>query len=456
MTFNDFLNGMQELLRKLFGSRQNAPPPDIVLNSQMSTKISEWDERYKGGHARDMRTMNLASAICSEIAQMVTLELKSEITGSKRADYLNEAYQKFLKNIRFYTEYACAKGGIIFKPYVSNSEIYWNAVQADGFFPTAFDSSGRIIGAIFTEQLQMGKKYYTRLEYHKVENKKCKIINAAYESDNSSIVGKEIPLTSVSQWADLEPETVFDNVDFPLFSYFKIPGANYIDPDSPLGVSVFAKAMDMLDDADEIYTMLLWEFKSGRRKIFAGADLLKPDGQGGWTLPDGCDSDVFIGLYDDGKNKIFEQFSPEFRDEAIRRGMNDIFRKIELLCGVAYGTISNVEENDKTATEVKMSKQRTYATVFAIQESLKSALEDFVKAMDFYVSFYNLAPKGNYSLNTEVDDSIIVDAETQQKILLQEVAAGLATPEEYRMKIKGEDEETARANLPKNAFEGDI
>ncbi len=42
-------------------------------------------------------------------------------------------------------------------------------VQADCFFPLAFDDSGQIQQCVFTEQFRKGQKIYTRLEVHTLQ-----------------------------------------------------------------------------------------------------------------------------------------------------------------------------------------------------------------------------------------------------------------------------------------------
>lgn len=49
--------------------------------------------------------------------------------------------------MQVYTEYACSAGGIVFKPYLSDSGIAVDVVRAGDFFPVAFDSAGDISAA---------------------------------------------------------------------------------------------------------------------------------------------------------------------------------------------------------------------------------------------------------------------------------------------------------------------
>ena len=106
---------------------------------------------------------------------------------------------------------------------------------------------------------------------------------------------------------------------------------------------------------------------------------------------------------------------------------------------------------DKTAEEIKSSKQRSYATVKSMQNSLENALNGLVYAVDYLVSLGGLAPEGTYTTSADWDDSVVEDAETKRKHDLEDLAAGVLSAWEYRMRHYGEDEETAKKNIPEQA-----
>ena len=64
-------------------------------------------------------------------------------------------------------------------------------------------------------------------------------------------------LSEVAEWADLAPDAHFEGLDRPSFAYFRIPSANREDRHSPLGVSVYAPAVDTIRDADTQYGRLI-------------------------------------------------------------------------------------------------------------------------------------------------------------------------------------------------------
>ena len=102
---------------------------------------------------------------------------------------------------------------------------------------------------------------------------------------------------------------------------------------------------------------------------------------------------------------------------------------------------------EKTATEIKSSKQRSYATVSKMQENLQEALEGLIYAMDVLATLYNLAPQGNYETSFNWDDSLIVDTEREQTLQMQEVNAGLRSKIRYIMFRYGLTDEQAREEL---------
>ncbi|MEG1991430.1 MAG: phage portal protein, partial [Christensenella sp.] len=345
-------------------------------------------------------------------------------------EYLQPQYQPVLDKLRQCCEYGCAKGGIVFKPYIDGKRIAVDAVHADRFFPTAFDGSGKITGAVFVERLTKGKKYYTRFERHNLFNRGYEITNAAYVSDVESMIGRETDLASVDEWASLEAHSIIQNIDTPLFAYFKAAQANTTDTGSPLGVSVYARAVDLLQEADKQYSRLLWEFEGGELAIHADCTLFDIGSDGKRRIPAGKER-LYAALNMGDEVNQLKTFSPALRDESFNNGLNTLLIRIEDNCGLARGTFSNPQGEARTATELKILKQRSYATVADNQKSLQAALEQLIYAMDVWTTLGKLAPAGNYEVSFKWDDSIIVDSEAEQLIRMQEVAAGILKPEEY-------------------------
>ena len=431
----------------------------LAAAPEMMDAIELWSAMYQDcppWKRASVQTIGLPAAIASELARLVTIEMKSEISGSTRAEYLDKQYRSVINDLRRYVEYGCAKGGLIFKPYIEGRDIVVDYVQAGQFFPVAFDSKGDITDIIFVERKQSGDVTYTRLERHKMVGTVCEITNKAYRSANKNYLGNEVSLGSVDEWAGLAPRAEVINVNQLLIGHFKPAGANTVDTSSPLGVSVYSRAVDLIREADRQYSRLLWEFEGGELAIDADVTMFKKHARTGkMELPKGKER-LFRALNMDSTQsgvKPLEVFSPTLRDGSLINGLNQLLQRIEDVCGLARGTFSEAQNEAKTATEIKVLKQRSYATVADNQKALQAALEQLVYAMDVWATLGRLAPAGTYDISYEWDDSVIVDTQSEQVIRMQEVAAGLLRPEQYLMWRYGVSEQDAKAMMP-DAFDG--
>lgn len=393
------------------------------------------------------------------------------IGNIERAKYLNTQYTKLKKQLRKQIEYGIAKGGLVFKPYVVIKEvdgekpqidIEFDYVQADAFYPLTFDATDRITEAVFVQTKTEKETVYRRLEYHKWERNTVTIINRAFKSLNNNNaglaeldLGHEIPLTEVPEWSTLQPETVIKNVDRPLFAYFRMPEANTVDTNSPLGVSGYSRAVNLIRDADTQYSRLLWEYEAGEMAINVDRDAFTfmEDGTGTQHTVLGKMQNRLYRRMDITSDELFEPFAPSLRDDNYMEGLNAILMRIEDVCGISRGTLSDSIDIARTATELKILKQRSYQTNVDIQHAIQTTLEDVVYIMNTYCTLYEITPEGEYDVSFEWDDSLIIDldAELEKRIVLQQ--NGLVSKVENRMWYFGETERQAQDALTKIADE---
>jgi len=455
--FRGLIEKIRSVINKMFNrsTLKQEMNVDIVTSDKMANAINLWTNMYEDRApwlSKTVKSMNLASTIASEHARLITLEMVSKVEGNS---YLDKQYQTVIEGLKNYVEYGCAKGGITFKPYVNGNNIEVDFTQADCFYPTAFNSRGEITGAVFVDTKNIGDKIYTRLEYHNLTSDGYLISNRAFKTKNiegNESIGNEIPLTEVDDWAELEPEVTIQNIDKPLFAYFKVPTANAIDTDSPLGISVYGRAVNDIMEADKQYSRILWEFAGSELAVDASVDCFKLDAYGNPVLPEGKER-LYRSLEYEVVNakSAFEVFSPAIRDTSLYNGLNNMLKQVEYKCGLAYGTISDPQMVEKTAEEIKTSKQRSYQSVTGSQMALQNALKQLVYAMGVIGYLSGLPTKGKNEVTFKWDDSILVDSEKERLQDRQDVAMGVMGLVEYRMKWYGESEEEAASNIPEQA-----
>lgn len=425
---------------------------DVAISSDMQTAIDTWAQMFQEKAAwlnSNTQSLGLPAAIAGEIARLVTVEIESKVEGSARADYLQAEYKVVLESLRVNAEVAAAGGGLVFKPYVDGAHIAVDCVPAWRFLPTSFNSRGEVTGAVFVEQVTKGKTYYTRMEQHQLTDGGYAIRNQAFKSFSNSDIGTQCGLAEVDEWADLEPELIIKYKDGTapegvLFSYFKIPFANNIDSDSPLGVSVYSRAVGLIEQADKQYSRILWEYEGSELAIDATEGALNSN-----KLPERRkrlfrELDIDQGTSGD----LYSVFSPEIRDSALFTGLDKLLKRIEFNCYLSYGTLSDPQAVDKTAEEIKSSKQRSYSAVCDIQKSLQKALEQLVWVMDLYATMFQLAPRGEYELSFTWGDGIMENTEVEFARRKMLADSGFLKPEKLIAWYFGVSEEEAREYMP--------
>ena len=123
-------------------------------------------------------------------------------------------------------------------------------------------------------------------------------------------------------------------------------------------------------------------------------------------------------------------------------GLNRQLRLIEFNSNLAYGTLSDPNNTDKTATEINASKQRSYQFISDVQIALEDAIRDYLEAIRFYADLYGFG--GDYDVQFYWDDSMITDANTEQLLDMQKVQLGVMPKFRFIMKWEGVDEKTAK------------
>lgn len=474
--FSKIMAMIRQVIRKMLPLKtvEQVERIETPLSTEMINALDEWYKAYcnQAPWVNDdtVKSMNLPAMIASEIARQVTLEMQWNITGktagessdeealeavdNPRAVYLREEFTKLIAELRKKLEQGCAAGGMAVRPYPNTEDghIYFGWTMDWSLYPVAFDENGDLKDVIFRDIYQDGDITYTRLERHTVDGKNVHVTQRVFKSKFKDQVGTEVPLSAVDQWKNLQPEATLHGTDGQMFGWFKVAAANNVDVDSPMGISVFHKALKVIKQADIQYSRLLWEFEGSELAIDVDPLALrpqKPDGKSGYgeakyELPKLNDR-LFRGVNLDEDH--YSVFSPAIRDTALLNGLNRLLMMVEDLSGLSRGTLSDAPLEARTATELRILRQRTYATIADNQAALERCLRDVVRAMDKYATIYHLAPEGEYELSFEWDDSILTDRAQEMTERLELMSQGIISKAEMRQWYTGETEPQAQAAI---------
>jgi A118 family predicted phage portal protein len=434
MQFLNYLKGVWQRLFPLKDIKQALGIKPAITDDMLSS-IELWQKCFSGNAPwlnDDVISLRLEQAITREFAN-ITL---NEMTASVSNDKLQKIFETATEDLNSELQSGLATGAMVIKPLGGDKVQY---ISANAFVPIEFDARHRLVKVIFPEFKKIGDNYYTRLEYHSLDKDKgLTITNTAYVSASEGQLGREIPLAAVDEWASLPNAVTYPAMLRPAFGYFRTPIKNTIDGSS-CGVSVYANDINLIRKIDTQFGRLDWEFESGERAIHVDAAAFKKEGTE--KLNKRLYKAVDVDL---GDNELFKDFSPAIRQSDITDGLNTYLRRLEFSVGLAYGDLSDPDTVAKTATEILSAKNRKYNTVSAIQKQLKYCLDDLVYAL----AFYNSLATSGYTFVCDFKDSILTDEQTERTQDIQDLSLGIMRPDEYRMKWYGEDEKTAKKNLP--------
>lgn len=439
--FRKFWKGLMRMfgyttLRQIVGK-------DITLSDNMINAINQWKQMLNGQAdwiTDSIVSLGIEEGICREFADCALVEMETGVSNER----LDKIYQRNIVSLNENLQEGLALGSFVLKPL---GESVAEFVSADKIIPISFGDDGKPNDIAFLTVKKVGDvDYFTRFERHYFINGNLTIENKCFHSQTSRDIGLPCSLEAVDEWANIESGPItYPGMNRMDFGYYRNPIKNKVDG-SACGVSVYDSAVDLIRKADIQGARLDWEYESGERAIHVDNRALKQDKSTGRFGMEKLSKRLYRGLnLEAGKDQeLLKEYSPEMRDEAFKRGLEEYKREIEFSVGLAYGDLSDVQEVAKTATEIKASKNRKYNRVTAIQNNLYDCLEDFVAGLAFYNSMLN----SGYEFSCKFNDSILTDEEAERQQDRQDVSMGVMSQLEYRMKWYNEDEVTAKKMLP--------
>ena len=428
---------IKQALNKMIGNPKQDNSIDSSVSETMIKAISLWKKMYKNkapwvSKDTGVISIGIPKLICKAFKQQVLSEMKTDIIDPNISTEVDKDKQEETKTRADYFNY-----------------------QGE-FYPIAFDDDGNIVDIAFLNQFRSGDILYTKVErqtfeYNTVtiENKAFKVkLDANGDENTTQELGEEIPLTEVEKWSTLESRVEIENVEKPLYGYYCEPISNNIDMDSPLGISFFSDAKDLIQKADEQFGRLDWEYEGGQMAIDVDPTALHYENgyYGTHSVMDRMKDRLYRSL-DLGASNTYNAFAPTLRDASYLDGLNNILMRIEDALCLSRGTISNVEAEARTATEIRVLKQKAYDNIVSHQEALEDTLMDTVYAMNVLVDLYELAPDGDYDTTVEWGDSVLTDTDTELQQKIQLVDADILDKAEVRAWYTGESLEVATKKI---------
>lgn len=444
-------------------------------------KISEWKSWYNSNvprHStyniytgrsekvrRRRKSLGMAKTVCEDIADLLINEKIEIVISDERTErfviqVLDENDFWVLGND--YQERMAYSGTIAFVPYLYDAEADANGnllsgkigidyVSAGNIYPVSWNND-RVTECIFAFPKTVNRKKYIQLQHHRKGSDGLYVIeNSVVERGNT---GESWTDLTVEQWRQLKP---FENLvpsmqtgsPEPQYVIQRLNMVNNADPDesNPMGVAIFANAIDILRSLDVKYDSYANEFELGRKRIFVAPEMLRNnDGSAAFDPED----TVFYKLPDDYADKdegMIHEVDLALRTQEHTQAINDDLNYLSLKCG--FGAQHYRFENGqvKTATEVISENSDMFRRLKKHEIILEQVLQNLVRII---IRLGNVLGEGlneDPEIDIKFDDSIIEDKVAERLADRQDVAMGAMPLWEYRMKWYNEDEATAKAKV---------
>lgn len=320
----------------------------------------------------------------------------------------------------------------------SKATIKLKSVNATRIIPISW-SNGVVTEASFVSELvHLGKTYYV-VSSHIKEDDGYVIYNDLIDT-NYKTVSLNINLLPVLRTKSLKP----------LFYIMKTNIANNIDLDSPMGLSIYANAIDTLKGCDVAYDCCLREVITGQRIVMMNKCLLTTDDSGRPIAPQDVKQTYMQFFGDDAQSDVSEfikEFHPTLNTDALDKELQNQLNMLSSKVGLG----SNYYRFDSssgvvTATEYVGERNDFMRNAVKISKSIKIALKDLVLGILFVgKNILGANVDDNAKIDITLSDGVIEDDTKEREQDRQDVRDGIMTKAEYRAKWYGETIEEAKA-----------
>ena len=457
-----------------------------TVNSEFYRKIRVWKSwyeadvpgfhRYKIYNGRGCtvkmrrKSLGMGKTTCEDISNLL---LNEKVTYTVSDDATYDYIKKVLDaagwsvNGSKYQELKAAYGTVAYVPYADmeigpdgapiRGSVRLNYVTGDRIFPITW-SNGKITECAFTFIHIIGGKEYVHVQLHRIgEDGTYYIENRVVKSETRGAVsGREL---SPEEYHNLGPfrtlapriETGSTERQFVIDRLNICNNADPTDTENPMGIAIFANAIDILAALDNKYDSYDNEFGLGKKRIFVSPEMLT-DSNGNPAF-DPNDT-VFYQLpedYSEGMKEPIKTVDPTLRTQEHSQAINDDLNYLSEKCGFGKDHYRFEAGTVQTATAVISENSDLYRTVRKHEVILDSVLKELFRIIvRLGVQLGEPGLKEDADITVNFDDSIIEDTQAQRRQDMSEVAAGIMRREEYRAKWYGETEQQAKKRLPES------
>ena len=443
-----------------------------TIDASWYDRVKVWDSWYKGkvdkfhefrvynGHSSvkcSRYSLGMAKKVCEDWANLLMNEkVKITLEGKKEQEFIDGVFEEndFEVNANELQEKGAARGTYAIVPRVVNmtvsdgvasgGSIVLEYVTAERIFPLAWRGHEITECAFATQVVSEGKKFLY-MQLHVLRDGKYVIENRMYSAENESLM--DVSLSDVKGYENVA-ESIPTGSDKPQFVIGRYNIANNVEDNNPMGIAVYANAIDTLKGVDIAYDSYVNEFVLGKKRIMVQPAATKT--VEGEPVFDANDVLFYVLPEDMADNSVIQPIDMALRTAEHTQGLQDQLNVLSAKCGFGEQHYKFDQGNVSTATQIVSENSTLFRTIKKHEIILESVLTELCRILlRMGKDYLGQSLNEDVEISVDFDDSIIEDKAADFERDLRLLAAGILNDWEFRMKWMNEDEETAKAALPR-------
>ena len=407
-------------------------------------------------------TMGMAKKVSEDWANLLMNEkVKITLEGKAEQEFFDSVCKEnnFLVKASEMQEAKSTMGPVAYVPRIvgamvnpetgfvsGNAEsIKLDYCTAENIFPLSWEN-GRVKECAFSTSFTAQNEKYLYLQIHRLDEKKEYIIeNVLYRDQNGNL--SDVEASTVPGFENIPP-VVRTGSSKRQFVIDRLNIANNVDISLPMGISVYANAIDQLKGVDIAYDSYVNEFVLGKKRIMVKPEATKDiDGE---PVFDPNDTVYYVLPEDSQNGNVIDQVDMTLRTAEHNAGLQDMLNALSSKCGFGENHYKFDNGNISTATQVISENSSMFRTIKKHEIILEDVLIELCRIiLRLGNTYMGKGLNEDVEISIDFDDSIIEDKATDFTRDMQMVSAGIMNDWEFRAKWMNEDPTTAKAALPK-------
>lgn len=441
-----------------------------TVDPSFYSKVAEWKSWYIGDVKNfswyKVRT-GKESVKCKRFSLQVAKKLSEDwanllmnervvitLEGEKEQEFVDSVFtaNNFRVKANEMQEMKTALGTVAYIPRVVGQRegdtadgIMLDYVTVEHIWPLEWQN-GIITECAFDSIKYVAGKEYMYLQIHKKNAVGEYVIeNRIYLYRDGQL--SDVNLSDVSGFENM-PQSVETHSKERQFVIDRLNIANNFDCSNPLGVSVYANAIDVMKGVDIAYDSYVNEFILGKKRI-----MVKPQATNyldGEPMFDPSDTVFYLLPEDAVGDSVITQIDMDLRTAEHNTGIQDQLNLLSSKCGFGENHYRFDNGGVATATEVISQNSTMFRTIKKHEIILEGVLIELCRIiLRLGNQAMNAGLDEDVEISIDFDDSIIEDESADFARDMQLLNAGIMNDWEFRAKWMNEDEDTAKKMLPR-------